>query len=418
MKRLLKILLPIVVLAAGLAAAKALNDSRELPESTPPEVPIPLVATMSAQRTDHRVIVPSRGTVVPRTESQLVVEVSGRVTEISPQLVSGGFFEKGEQLLRIDSRDYELAAAQAKLDVASADRRLAEELADAAVAKKEWERMGSGEASALTLREPQVAEARATLVAAQAMLERAERDLERTKIMAPFAGRVRHKAVDLGQYVNRGVSVATVYATDIAEVRLPLPDDELEFLTLPFGERGGAPTTLPEVVLSAQFAGARRTWPARVVRTEGEIDPTTRMVMAVAQVEDPYGRQLAGNGSDKPRPIPLALGMFVDAQIRGHLIEDVFTLPRTALRDGDRVYVLDEEDRLRFFEVEVIRRERELIIVRAGLDDGTRVVISPIEIVTDGMQVRDVAGDVSTQELEDAESASTSHQVQATGAAQ
>ena len=328
--------------------------------------------------------VPSQGTVIPRTESQLVVEVSGRVTEISPQLISGGFFNEGEMLLRIDPRDYELATAQADLNVAAANRRLAEEQADAEVARKEWERMGRGEPTALTLREPQVAEAKANLISAQAMLERARRDLERTTILAPYSGRVRSKSVDLGQFVNLGSPVATIYATDFAEVRLPLADEELAFVTLPFGSKSEDYKNQPDVELTAVFAGERRSWDGKVVRTEGEIDPNTRMVMVIAQVIEPYGPN---------QEVPLALGMFVEGSITGHRLEDVFVLPRTALRDGDRIYALDEDDRLHFVDVDVIRRERDMAIVRSEIGEGTRVVISPLEIATDGMQVRDLSND-------------------------
>jgi len=388
MKLWLKILLPFVVLLLGAGAAKTLFDSRELPVAQPPEIPVPIVTTLEARRTRHAVQVESRGTVVPRTESQLVVEVSGRVLWVSPQLVSGGFFEAGDELLRIDPRDFELARAQAELEVARSSRRLAEEEADAEVARKEWERLGQGEPTPLSLRQPQVAEARAALTSAEALLERAERDLARTTLAAPFPGRVRQESVDVGQYVRLGEAVATVYGTEVAEVRLPLPDGELEFLSLPFAA-AGSEERRPAVELSAEFAGEGRSWTAHVVRTEGEIDPTTRMVMAVAQVEDPYGREAEEPG------VPLALGMFVEGRIQGHVLEDVFVLPRTALRDDEMVYVLDADDRLHFVAAEVVRREREQVILRAEIPDGTRVVVSPIEVVTDGMRVRDLANDVS-----------------------
>ena len=390
MKLLLKILLPLVVLAVGAGAAMKLVNSREIPEPEARTVALPVGSTVEASRTDWRVEVPARGTVVPRRESHLVVEVAGRVTRVAPQLASGGFFQKDEVLLEIDPRDYEVAVAQAQLEVARAERRLVEELADAEVARAEWERHGEGEPTPLTLREPQVAEARATVTAAVAMLARAERDLERTRLVAPFEGRVRSESVDVGQVLMPGSPVAVVYATDVAEVRLPLPDRELAFLELPMASGGGDAAPGPEVLLTADFAGQPRSWPGRIVRTEGELDPSTRMVVAVASVRDPYGREQGD--------VPLALGMFMDARIRGVLLEDVFVLPRTSLRDGARIYVVDDEDRLRFVPVEIVRAEREDVIVQAPLPDGTRVVVSPLEIATDGMRVRDVAVDVGTGE--------------------
>ena len=384
MKTLFKILLPLVVLAAGAAAALQLAAQREVPEPEPREVPLPSVRTVLAEPTDHEVWVTSRGTVVPRTESQLVVEVPGRVVRISPDLVSGGFFEAGEVLLEIDPRDLELAVPQAELDVARSRRRLAEEEADAEVARREWETLGTGEPTPLTLREPQVAEARAQVAAAEALLERARRDLARTRVTAPFSGRVRDKRVDLGQYVQPGTPVATLYATDVAEVRLPLADGELAFVELPVAGLRDAEKR-PEVELVAHFAGDRRSWTGRVVRTEGEIDPRTRMVMTVAEVREPY---------DPSRVVPLAIGMFVEARIRGVLLEDVLVLPREALREGDRVYALDEEDRLLVREVRVLRAERDRVVLRAEELAGARVVVSPLELVTDGMRVRDLGVDL------------------------
>ncbi len=391
MKTQLKILLPFLVLAAGVFGAKRLADSAVVPEATKQEVIVPRVRSLSASPGTYQVSVPSQGTVVPRLESQLVSEVAGRVVEVSPNLVNGGFFEADEVLLRIDPRDYELALTQAKLDVARAARRQTEALADATVARQEWESMGQGEATPLALHEPQVAEAEASLRAAEALAEGAERNLARTTMKASFAGRVRTKRVDVGQFVTAGAPLATLYAIDVAEIRLPLPDSELAFLELPMGLSGRGEERRPSVSLSALFAGSERSWTARIVRTEGEIDATTRMVMAVAEVTDPYRR--AQQGTD----VPLALGMFVGAQIEGVQLEGVFVLPRTALRDDSQVYIIEAGGRLRFVDAEVVRAERDRVILRADLPAASRFVISPMEIATNGMLVADVTTDQATE---------------------
>jgi RND family efflux transporter MFP subunit len=219
------------------------------------------------------------------------------------------------------------------------------------------------------------------VAAAEAALERAERNLDRTRIRAPYAGRVRSKRVDMGQYVTPGVSVATVYAVDAAEVRLPLPDDELAYLDLPLDYRGGGTSgSNPGVVLRAEYGGRVHEWKGSIVRTEGEIDPKSRMVHVVASVPDPY-REVPG------RP-PLAVGMFVQAEIRGRTARDVAVLPRAAMRSDGRVWVVDDEDRLRFRDVTVLRADREVVLIADGLRDGERVCLSPMEAATDGMQVR------------------------------
>ena len=232
------------------------------------------------------------------------------------------------------------------------------------------------------VRAPQIAEAKALLASAEAAYEKAEYDLERTVAKAPFAGRVREKRVDVGQFVSRGSSVARLYSVDFAEVRLPISDNELEFVNLPLAYRGQNERAAgPRVTLLADFAGKRHTWQGRIVRTEGEIDPRSRMVQAIAQVEDPYGKARPG------RP-PLAVGMFVEAEIYGKTAANVFVLPRIVLRGADQVLVVDNENRLRFRTVDILRTESDQVIIRSGLEAGERVGISIVEAAVDGMTVR------------------------------
>jgi len=385
MKRFLKIFLPILVVAASAVAAVAIIKSKSQVETKRPQVLPPRVRAIAAQVTDHTLIVTSQGTVSPRTESRLVPEVSGRVIKMSPSFISGGFFEANEILFEIDRYDFEQAVVRARSNVAQSRLRLAQEEAEAALARDEWEELGQGEeASPLTLRVPQVEQAEAALASAEAALVQAERDLERTHVRAPFAGRVREKMVDVGQYVVRGNSAGTVYAVDIAEIRLPLPDRELAFLKLPMVYRGDDEVNLgPRVVIKADFAGAEHEWEGRVVRTEGEIDMQSRMVHVVAQVEDPYG--LKHKVSNRP---PLAVGMFVHAEIEGNHVEEVVLLPRAALRGDDQVWVIDDENRLHFRKVDLLRTTRKAVVIRSGLHEDEQVCLSPMEAVTDGMLVR------------------------------
>ncbi|MFT5049494.1 MAG: RND family efflux transporter MFP subunit [Chlamydiales bacterium] len=383
MKTLAKILAPILVLILGGLGARQLISMRPEPEKVVIEPVLPLVSVTEALASTHTYHVMAHGTVQARTASELVAEVEGRVIQVSPSLVNGGFFEAGDLLLEIDREDYQLARAQAEQSLAAAERRLFEEQADAALAREEWDALGEGDGTPLALHLPQVAEARATLAAARAGLERAERDLARTQVRAPFVGRVSAKSVDLGQFVSRGKTLAHIYAVDYAEVRLPLPDAELAFLDLPLIYRGeGAAVDQPQVVLSTEFGGQRHSWRAQIVRTEGEIDPATRMVIAVARVDDPYGR-----GDDLDRP-PLAVGMFVQAHVTGRRVDDVFVLPREALRGTGRVFIMDDEDRLRMRQVQVLRADRDGLVIGQGLQDGDRVIVSPLETVTDGTLLR------------------------------
>ncbi|HKK51339.1 MAG TPA: efflux RND transporter periplasmic adaptor subunit, partial [Myxococcota bacterium] len=232
--------------------------------------------------------------------------------------------------------------------------------------------------------------AEASLREARARLERAERDLARTRIVAPYRGRVRSEQVDIGQFVTRGAPIATLYGVEFAEVRLPLPDRELAFLDVPLlpeiarRDEDTEPIGAP-VELRAEFAGARHRWQGHLVRTEGELDPRSRMVQLVVRVPDPFGL-------DEARSAPLAVGLFVEAEIAGQLLEEAIVLPREALRPGGRVYVVGEDGRLRFRVVDLLRVERDEIVVGGGLTEGERVCTSPLQGALDGMRVRVIEG--------------------------
>jgi RND family efflux transporter MFP subunit len=385
-KAVLRVLLPLVVIGIAVLATIALFRSRpEVPtEARTIELPSVRVETVVVQ--DLPMTVVSQGTVSPRIESQLVPEIAGRVMWASPSFASGGFFEEGDALLRIDPYNYQQAVIAARSQVAQSRLRLAQEEAEADVAHREWEDLGRGDATALTLREPQLEDARASAQAAESNLERAQRDLDRSDVTAPFAGRVRQKSVDVGQFVTVGSPVATLYAVDAAEVRLPLPDAELKYLDVPLAYRGREERVGPRVTLRADFAGESYAWQGRIVRTEAEIDPVSRMVNVIAQVDDPYAP-----GSDPRRP-PLAVGMFVEAEIEGRIANEVVVLPRAVLRGRDQVLVVDDEDRLRIRTVEVLRSTTEHVVISEGLLAGERVILTSMEVATEGMRVQIATG--------------------------
>ena len=389
LSRFLRVVAPLVVLAAAGLGAYTMIQNRPAVQTQLPAFEPPGVRVHTVTRQDLELTVTSQGTVNPRTESRLVPEISGRVISVAPSFASGGFFEAGDVLLKIDPYDYEQAVISARARLAEERLRLARAEAEAEVARKEWKELGVGDPRALTLHKPQLEDARAAVAAAEATLDRAKRDLDRADLRAPYAGRVRRKNVDIGQFVTVGSPVATIYAVDYAEIRLPLPDEELAYLDLLLSYRGSQNRAGPQVTLRARFAGRTHTWQGRIVRTEGEIDPVSRMVHVVAQVKDPYAP-----GSDPSRP-PLAVGMYVEAEIEGRVATGVAVLPRAALRGSSQVLVVDAESRLRFRTVELLRSTTEAIVVRAGLEEGDVVALSPLDAVTDGMKVqvlRDAAG--------------------------
>ncbi len=386
--QILKVLLPLVVVVGAGLAAYGMFLSRPAVETQTPVIEPPTVRVRRVTFDSVTLTVSSQGTVQPRTSSQLVPEISGPVIEVAPSFAVGGFFEAGDVLLRIDPYDYQQAVITGRSQVAQAELRLAQEEAEAEVARREWQDLGRGDASRLTLRQPQVEDARASVAAAEAALDRAARDLERADIKAPYAGRVQSKDVDVGQFVNKGNTVARIYAIDSAEIRLPLPDEELAYVDVPLSYRGTSRQSGPRVTISSNFAGRDHVWQGRIVRTEGEIDPVSRMVHVIAEVNDPYAP-----GNDPLRP-PLSAGMFVEAEIAGRTINDVVVLPWAALRGRNQVLVVDNGNRLRFRDVEILRSTSDEVMVRAGLAEGEAVCVSPLDTVTDGMLVRVVDDDL------------------------
>lgn len=373
-----RFLLPVVIIFIGFGLAGLIIATGPKLEQLPPPDNAPIVRTWNAVTQTVQLTSITHGTVLPRTESELIPEVSGRVISISDAMVSGGFFKAGDVLLEIDPLDYEVALEQARAALASAKS----ELNNADRAHKRQLDLAQRQSASQSQQDDALNRlqfAQASLREATARLSRAERDLERTRIEAPYDGRVRNERVDIGQFVTRGQAIANLYATDAVEVRLPIHDEELAYLELPLS--GADPDEQPTVMLRARFAGADHTWEGKVVRTEGELDPETRMINVIAKVTSPYEQV------DKP---PLAVGLFVEAEIVGNQVEDVFVLPRSALQANEQVYVIGEDNRLQFRDIEIIRIVDEDVYVKSGFSLGETISLSTLSNAIEGMQVRPV----------------------------
>jgi multidrug efflux system membrane fusion protein len=384
-RRILMAVLPIVVLAAGAYAALTMVGSHPAVQPRAVEEAAPAVRVLVARQGNYPIRVVAEGTVQPRTETQVVPEIDGRVIEVSPALVAGEFVSENMVLVRLDSRDYELAAARGAAAVAQAELRVAVEREEARVAAAEWRILGDGTPSPLALHEPQLADAQAQLASAHAAENHAKYDLERIVVRSVLGGRVREKRVNVGQYIQRGIPIATIDAIDAAEIRLPIPDSELIHLDLPLAGRTGddsGPQTTPEVTVHANFAGRTYEWQGRVVRTDPAIDPRTRMIQAIVRVEDPYGVRAP---SDRP---PLTAGMFVQAEIKGRSSGPMVALPRNVLRSDGTVMVVGSDNRLEFRVIDVYRAEENRLLVRSGVKPGDRIVTSNVGAATAGMIVR------------------------------
>lgn len=376
----LKIVVPILVVLAGISISWAIVVHRPPLKSQVLESETPLVQVIRVEPQTLKLNIRSQGVVVPRTEIDLVPEVAGQITRLHPSLAAGGFFEAGDILLTVDPRDYDYAIAEALARIAEAERQVMLEEAQAEQARTEWNSLGEGQPSPLTLREPQLAEARAKLKAAHADLTRARLQRSRCEWRAPFAGRVRNKHIGLGQYIQPGEKLARLYAIDVALVRLPLATDQFAYLDLLLDHRNGKSGAGPKVTLSAEFAGALRHWEGRIVHAEGALDEETGLLHAVAEVRDPY--------IGKAGQPPLMPGLFVKAEIEGREQSDVFVLPSVAVNTVREALWIDAEDRLHIRRLEVLRSEPDRVLVKGGLNAGDRVVVSGIDIPVEGMQVR------------------------------
>ncbi len=326
-----------------------------------------------AVQDDVRLEVKTQGETRPRTEIDLVPEIGGKIVYVSPNFIEGGIFRKGETLIRIQDADYKVAVVRAQAGVAQAEQVLVRENAEGEIARQDYEELGRGTPSDLALRIPQRQQAEAGLLSAQAELESMRLQLTRAEVKAPFSGRVRTKASDLGQYVSPGRTLGRIFSTNIIEVRLPLTDADLSKLDLPLAFVAKTKADAPDVMLSATIAGKTRHWAGKIMRTDSAYDTKTRALYAIAEVFDPYGKGASEEG------VPLAPGLFVDAVLEGKQYDNVIVLPRDGLRPENKVYVVDDKGKVDIRDAVVIDTNADHAILRSGVEVGELIVLSPLE---------------------------------------
>lgn len=389
----------LVILAAGVIGFALLMIFRPRPPQQEPARRIPLVATAEADVRSGHLTVHGNGTVRPRSQITLTPQVVGRVEWVSPALVSGGRFEAGDVLFRVEAADYENAVAIAAAEVAERHVAVMQAEEERELALEEYERLraregiqvaaDSGAMGSLIFREPQLQAARANLRRAEARLDDAELSLQRTRVRAPFHGVVRTEAVDVGQYVSPGQSVASIWATDEVEIVVPLTDDEASLVAGIWDARAGDDQTPIPALVSAVFGGRRYEWAGYVDRVEGALNEETRTVDVVVRVPDPFVTD-----PDTGRP-PLLLGTYVEVEIEGALLDHYVVVPRAAFRDGDQLWLLEADSILRVTDAVFIQETGDSVFLGADVEVGDQVIVSPLEVVTDRMRVR-VAEDPSS----------------------
>ncbi len=378
---LVRILIPILILASGFGAWKWLGIPAEEPK--PVHSPPQKLKTerMELSLSDFPVILETQGTVRAHHTTTITALVPGIIHKIHPCFEDGAFFKKGDILAELDPADLTAALTAAEASLARAEAALAQEEARAKQAKLNWDDIGyNEEPSPLVLRVPQLKEAKAVVTSAQASLDQATRNLERAKIRAPFDGRVKSRMVGLGQSVGGTTPLGEVFATDYAEIRLPLTPDQLAFVKLPSNEDQTPVNLTLTDALGGTTHQKEHTWKARIVRTEGALDESSRELFAIARIEDPFGL-ISGNPE-------LRIGQPVRAAIEGVVLKDVFVIPRTALRGVNRIYLIDPAGpSIKRSEIQPIWSTAEILVIREGLESGQWLAISRLPYAPDGAPV-------------------------------
>jgi len=344
------------------------NKGIELPKPTAVFYEIPV-------KKDITLTVNTNGEVRSVTEINVIPQVSGRIVEVADEFIDGGNITKNQPLIWIDDRDYKLAVISADSRVAQAKKLLEREIAESELAKKDWEELGEGEASPLTLRIPQLEEARAILNAAEADLEKAKLNLERTVITLPFDGLIKRKNAGIGQYVNAGSVLGSAFSTEKVLIPLPLTDTELSYLGLPLGYEAENFFSGPKVIFKSFISRKNVEWAGRITRISGSIDSQTRLVYAYAEVLNPYDAEP-----------PLAIGTYVDAEIEGIFIKDGYSVSISAIKNENKIYIIDQNNKLRIKEVEIAGTEDDNVIVM-GITENDMVIVSTLNSGIEGMEL-------------------------------
>ena len=377
-----KQLIALGLVSAAILIAVLMNLFRSAPEKlTTPEAAI-AVKTEILQKADVTLTVESQGTVRPRTRTVLTSEVSATLLELSDRFVVGAHFNKGDILMRLDPRDYEVALQRAEAKLSSRKALLEFEKARAFQARKEWAMTDrpESEAPALALRKPYLAEAEANLLQALAEVKQAEVKLGRTSIRAPYAGMVTKKNIDIGQYVTLGSRLGEIFATDFVEIRLPLTDQDLAMMKTPLPGRVG----IESVELEGSNKGYEVKWRAIFERFEGVVNEVNRSQYAVVSVADPYRLK----STTTTLSAPLLVGTFVRARLSGKTLKNVFKVPRGALLQGSKIAVVDLQSSLRTRSVEIMYADDEFYYIDEGLDESLEVVVSAIGTPIEGLKLR------------------------------
>lgn len=382
MTRKKQIIVPSVIFLVGILLFGVFQSMKTPPEEKAKVDNTPIVAVEAVTVAPLTLKVKSYGIVKPKYETELVAQVSGQVVELSDAFVRGGFIKKGQLLARIDPNDYQAALIDAQATMASARAALEKERAQGKVAEKEWKRITDTSPTELSLRKPQLAQELARVKSAQASILRAQRNLERTELRSPYDAMIDSRHIGLGSFVRMGDAVGTLLGTALAEIRLPVADNQLQFLQ----DQG----VNSAVNLSSNYAGEPSVWHAKIARSEGVIDNKSRMSYLVATIPDPYG--LNGKSTSKP----LRFGSYVNADIVGIEVAQASLVPRY-LVVNNKVAILSSDSTLNYVDINIVRQEGNNVIISSGLSENDQLIVSALDYPIDGMKLSLAKGDIESE---------------------
>ena len=378
-----RVLVILVVITAAAGVSIYWLTNRPTAKRLPPLAKATLVDVIKVTRKTHKVVVDAMGTVVHAREIQLSPQVGGKIIDVSKEFVPGGRFVTGEKILKIEPKDYELAVHQQKSALAKVQCDLTLEMGQQSVSKREYELLGKkveDDDEELILRKPQLAMAKAAVMAAQANLEQAILDLKRTEVTAPFNSMVKSRNVTLGSQVTAGTALASLVGTDEYWVQISVPLDELRWINVP-KIRGNGGSTVRVYCESAWGPSVFRT--ATVERLMTNLEPQGRMAQLLLVVKDPLGLS-----SDSPQPAKMILDSYIRVEIEGSNLQNVIEIPRTVMHDGNRVWVMRPDNTLDIRTVDTVWSSDDNIYITKGLNEGDLLITSGIAASVQGMSLR------------------------------
>ena len=378
---MIKKLKPLFILLGAFALSYLLWLLGQVQPDPVEEAPAPDVVVEILTPKDFQIRISSNGTTTPLTQTVLTAEVGGEVIYRSKKFSEGSSVMEGEILAKIDDTDLQLQYKNALLQLANAEVQHSLQLAEAEVAKEAWEKLGDGVASDLTLKKPQLKQAEALLEVAKAQVSSAEKKLNKTEIVAPYAGRIQSVNIDLGTTIIPGQPVGALYTSSEIEVTLAVKDNDLQFLSIPMDGRKLDPSEQALVEIRSFYKGKNQTWIGRLERVDGVIDPVTRMINLIAVFKNDFIE------TDKPN---LPIGLFVEAQIDGIILKDVYSIPINAISENNEVYIVNNDNELESRQLSILKKYSDFVIVKDGLKAGERIVISKLSTASNGIKVNPV----------------------------